>query len=124
MLKNPELKSTKQNQKMILCPNKECARTFNKPLQATLTSEDRVKTYYACPYCLTEIKIGKSQKVTEKHEKAKIATQTQKQRKKKVDITDKRANCPHYLGYLKERPKNTPIPDTCLSCPEIVQCLL
>ena len=33
-------------------------------------------------------------------------------------------NCPHYLGYLKERAKNTPIPDECLTCPEAIKCML
>jgi len=33
-------------------------------------------------------------------------------------------NCPHYLGYLKERAKNTPIPDECLTCPEVTKCML
>ena len=32
-------------------------------------------------------------------------------------------NCPHYLGYLKERAKNTPIPDECLTCPEVIKCM-
>jgi len=31
---------------------------------------------------------------------------------------------PHYLGYLKERPKDTPIPNECLTCPETIECLL
>lgn len=30
--------------------------------------------------------------------------------------------CPHYLGYLGEFPKNTPIPQECRSCPKIVEC--
>ena len=33
-------------------------------------------------------------------------------------------NCRHYLGYLKERAKNTPIPDECLTCPEVTKCML
>jgi len=33
-------------------------------------------------------------------------------------------NCPHYLGYLKERAKNTPIPDECLTCRETIKCML
>jgi len=33
-------------------------------------------------------------------------------------------NCAHYLGYLKERGKNTPIPNQCLTCPETIKCML
>jgi len=33
-------------------------------------------------------------------------------------------NCPQYLGYLKGRAKNTPIPNECFTCPETIKCLL
>jgi len=32
------------------------------------------------------------------------------------------ANCKHELGYLKTLPKNTPIPNECLSCRKIIEC--
>jgi hypothetical protein len=32
-------------------------------------------------------------------------------------------NCVHNFGYLGSRPKNTPIPDECLGCPKVMQCL-
>ena len=31
--------------------------------------------------------------------------------------------CPHKFGYLASLPKNTPIPDECFGCPQIVECL-
>jgi hypothetical protein len=31
-------------------------------------------------------------------------------------------NCRHGLGYLKTLPKNTPIPEDCLSCPKVIEC--
>ena len=31
--------------------------------------------------------------------------------------------CPHYFGYLGEHPKNTPIPNECLTCIKIMECL-
>ncbi|UCE15843.1 MAG: hypothetical protein JSV12_08280 [Candidatus Bathyarchaeota archaeon] len=31
--------------------------------------------------------------------------------------------CPHYFGYLKAVPKNSSIPEECLCCPEIMECL-
>lgn len=31
--------------------------------------------------------------------------------------------CPHYFGYLRKLPKNVPIPDECLGCLRIVECL-
>lgn len=32
-------------------------------------------------------------------------------------------NCVHEFGYLKDLPRNTPIPDECFGCPEVMQCL-
>ena len=32
--------------------------------------------------------------------------------------------CPHHFGYLGEHPKNTPIPNECLTCTKIMECLL
>ncbi len=31
--------------------------------------------------------------------------------------------CSHFFGYVRTLPKNTPIPDECLWCPSIVDCL-
>ena len=32
------------------------------------------------------------------------------------------AACPHYLGYLKKRPKNSPIPENCFTCMKMIDC--
>jgi len=34
------------------------------------------------------------------------------------------SGCPHYFGYLKQHPKNTPIPNECLTCTKIMECLV
>jgi len=31
--------------------------------------------------------------------------------------------CPHHFGYLGEHPKHTPIPNECLTCTKIMECL-
>lgn len=31
--------------------------------------------------------------------------------------------CPYHLGYLKNRPRDSLVPDACLSCPRILDCL-
>ena len=31
--------------------------------------------------------------------------------------------CPHHFGYLKPTSKNTSIPDACLACPKVIQCI-
>jgi hypothetical protein len=32
-------------------------------------------------------------------------------------------NCAHEFGYLKDLPRNTPVPDECFGCPKVMQCL-
>jgi len=34
------------------------------------------------------------------------------------------ASCPHHVGYLKTRSKNETVPDNCLTCPKILQCMV
>jgi len=34
------------------------------------------------------------------------------------------ASCPHHVGYLKTRSKNETVPDSCLTCPKILQCMV
>ena len=31
--------------------------------------------------------------------------------------------CPYHFGYLREHPKNTPVPNECLTCTKIMECL-
>ena len=33
------------------------------------------------------------------------------------------SGCPHHFGYLKEHPKHTPIPNECLTCTRLMECL-
>lgn len=35
-----------------------------------------------------------------------------------------RGDCLHQFGYLRTLPKNTPIPDECLGCQRVVECLV
>jgi hypothetical protein len=34
------------------------------------------------------------------------------------------SECSHHFGYLANRPKDSPIPQECLTCPKIVDCML
>jgi len=31
--------------------------------------------------------------------------------------------CVHHFGYLRNFPKNTPVPDECFGCPKVLRCL-
>jgi len=49
----------------------------------------------------------------------------EKEAKKSFILFGKRdfEGCPHKFGYLKNLPRNTPIPDECFGCPKVVECL-
>jgi hypothetical protein len=34
------------------------------------------------------------------------------------------ADCQHFLGYLKKRPKGKSVPDECLTCNKMIECML
>ncbi len=34
------------------------------------------------------------------------------------------SGCPHHFGYLANRPKDDPIPEECLTCSKIMECML
>ena len=86
--------------------------------------------YDACPYCLTEVVPEKVVSPTEAAlesvlEETKVeeismptieekSTQTQSQTKK----------CEHQFGYLSKRSAKEKIPEECITCESIVQCML
>jgi hypothetical protein len=64
------------------------------------------------------------EKVETLQENQKTASRTLKSRKnvRAKSQTDFR-NCAHSFGYLRSIPRNTPVPDECLGCPSVVQCV-
>ncbi|MEM3580744.1 MAG: hypothetical protein QXH40_02835 [Candidatus Bathyarchaeia archaeon] len=97
-----------------------CGENFEKPILATIVSGDSSKTYYACPRCLT--KVGEVK--TTGHDQGEEAEKSSMVvLRKKEESESEEVKCKHFLGYLKKRPKNTPIPDECLTCSKMIECL-
>ncbi|MEM2995630.1 MAG: hypothetical protein QXI91_06445 [Candidatus Bathyarchaeia archaeon] len=105
-----------ENHAMFRCS--ECDETFSKPILATLSSSGQVQTYYACPRCLTKVAEKRSSKSEE--EDSPLVEKV----KRAIAAEEGDVKCSHFLGYLKKRPKNTPIPDECLTCEKMVECLI
>jgi len=102
----------------LVCPNKKCGKIITEPLKMIDLSRSPEETvFYVCPYCMSKLDATTGQKSTPKPsiKKPIEAIKTEKTVPQ---------NCPHYLGYLKGRAKNTPIPNECLTCPETIKCLL
>lgn len=115
------------------CQNPSCGKVFNNPLKAEVVGSDREGSYDACPYCLAEIAIG-NEVPTVADEKDDLRLKIGKLERtlpkiqpvggKPVDKATKAAGCPHHLGYLSERAAKENIPEQCITCECIVQCML
>jgi len=51
--------------------------------------------------------------------KSKKPTMDKGDEKEDIAVT-----CPHHVGYLKKRSKDESVPDSCLTCPKILQCMV
>jgi len=98
-----------------------CGKEFELPVKLTVLSEEPQETYLACPFCFTKVEEARAEAVvesvlSEKREKASV--------KRKMEASGAHVgSCGHHLGYLKGRTKNAEIPDECLVCPKILQCM-
>jgi hypothetical protein len=98
-----------------------CHEAFHKPLLATVSSRGNVQTYYACPRCLSKIDDVKQDKHAET---SKVSTSFAPIKKVGVAKLEAEAKCQHFVGYLKKRDKDAPIPDECLTCEKMIECMV
>ncbi len=98
-----------------------CGSEFDKPIFAVNNSQGISEGYYACPRCLSKIENQKEETIEEATEKTE-KTKTTHSKKVNIDNSEP-AVCPHYSGYLKKRPKNTPVPEECFTCIEMIDCM-
>ena len=56
--------------------------------------------------------------------KEETATKEEPKTKPSAEKEKGSSGCPHTFGYLAKRPPETPIPQECLLCPKIVDCML
>ena len=117
-----------------MCVYERCGKSFTEPVRLTdLSHRPRSETYYACPYCFSkmdesehddthELKLMKSgtyEIATSDSSKKNTKNTVQKENEKEIAI-----NCPHHVGYLRKRSKDEAVPDSCLTCPKILQCMV
>ncbi len=114
---------------MLTCQNPSCKKSFTTPLKTLNLQENPTEPYFACPFCLTKIKTSEeTQKATNKSEVIKVEKiqpeENQAETKEKSKNTEKSSGCNYHLGYLSERSSKEQIPDECLVCKDIVECML
>ena len=81
--------------------------------------QDSAEPYAACPYCLT--------KITESQvEINELETQNESRpsKEKSSKSKEKPLTCHYHLGYLSEREGKEQIPDECIVCKFLLECML
>ena len=92
--------------------------------------QDSKEPYDACPYCLTEIvlddepTIACAEPETFEPEETETEVEEQKPMEEKLETPEAPSECSNYLGYLSERSSKEQIPDECMMCKDIVNCML
>jgi hypothetical protein len=84
-------------------------------LKAVNLSLESPEPYLACPYCLTDIAA---------QEKPTLKTAKDVLGEEKASLQPAKTLCTHHFGYLSERSNKEKIPEECMACAEIVNCML
>lgn len=96
----------------------KCGKALQKPILARVSTGGGVQTYPACPHCMTRIHGDEALK--EEDRKPEVL------RKGSSELTAQPVSdfmCGHFFGYLNKRQKGTSIPEPCLVCTKMVECL-
>jgi hypothetical protein len=102
----------------VVCRNTRCGRDITDPIRVENLSGASSETYYACPYCLSPVDAVLDETIKRQELVRRISAELPK--KVEIKISNE---CNYHFGYLKSRPKNTPVPDSCLTCPRMMECL-
>jgi hypothetical protein len=129
-----------------------CGEEYETPLFTVVSSGYLIAEYYACPRCLSKVhRVQRQKRVipveldeeeseeeaplepeqveeAQEPEEAEVAEPEPEPEPEPVrfEVEEKAeavAGCAHSLGYLKRRPKNTPIPEECLICNKMIDCM-
>jgi hypothetical protein len=110
-----------RGKRTFTCSNPSCKKTFDKPLKTLNLSKDPAEPFDACPYCLTKISDSKIERNNEP-DKTTIASTLHKE--KLTQKKEKPITCRYHFGYLSEREHKEQIPDDCIICKDILECML
>ncbi|MCW4000372.1 MAG: hypothetical protein NWE93_09035 [Candidatus Bathyarchaeota archaeon] len=104
--------------KNFVCQNPSCQQTFTAPLKTLNLQADPTEPYYACPFCLTKI-----EEPTIELPQAPLKEEST-QKKQSEKSTGNPSECKFHMGYLSERTQKEQIPEDCMLCQSIVECML
>ncbi len=112
--------SKTKNNVTLTCPNDACKRIITKPLKTLNRQQDSKEPYYACPYCLTEITLNETEKDDEPEKpEAEIIVPEENT----IQNQEKLSDCKHYFGYMNEKEHKQQMPEECMLCSRIIDCM-
>jgi hypothetical protein len=121
-MENPRMRKEKQG---LTCQNEKCKSVFASPiLVENMALHAR---YYACPSCFTALKkaLGKrrKKKVEPAADVMREVVNVQSIDQSVFRQNNEVGNCPHHFSYLGERAKGERIPDECMLCTKVMDCM-
>ncbi len=114
----PQTDDAAKGAKGLVCSNASCGRPIVRPLKTILIGSSS-EPFDACPYCLTKVEgfSSNSESVEQFEVKSAIPESSS-------TVNQGPAGCKKHFGYLSERETKEQIPDECLTCKDIVRCML
>ena len=95
-----------------------CGRTYEKPIVARVSTPGHIQTYGACPHCMTKVYDINLPETGGKEKPSSLVQPNRPQEKASSEV-----KCDHFFGFLNKRTKGTPVPEHCLTCDKMVECL-
>lgn len=109
------------------CSNPLCGRTFSVPMKVMDLRVNDPELYLACPHCLERIAPDAGSKVEDSATTVAVEnvdSKPEQPRKREHPVEESALKCVHHLGYLSGRSSKEKIPEECMICRNIVECML
>jgi uncharacterized protein YbaR (Trm112 family) len=108
---------------VIICPNPKCHSKIDEPVLLNNWATATEEQYYACPHCFIKLDVDAENAEPQKEEEKEKEIEKPPVRPPEKGGKGPSA-CSRHFGYLANRPKDASIPQECLICPKIVNCML
>jgi hypothetical protein len=103
------------------CPNEDCGHVFKNPLIALQIQKGEETEFYACPCCLSKITVEKDSILPYLNRLEDEVTGAREP--KQILPHEASSGCRHHLGYLSERDSRDAIPEECMICKDLMDCM-
>ena len=105
-----------------------CGEEYGQSLLTENLSGQSPEEYYGCSRCLSKVEVAAEKRspmavqLEPAAEEEVAAEEAYNDLPSKIEV-NVHASCQHELGYLKKRDRSSPIPDECLICTKMIDCM-